>query len=149
MLCGTVTPAAAPALRPLAVQMETSMDFSRVGLRTASPDGGTVILDPQTGLRTLQGALVDMGGVAMQGNVTVRGEPNRHVIVTLPARVTMSGPDGETLELADLATTLKNNPKLGPDGRLQFSLGGRLRVARYADGDYRGSFSITVDYKPE
>jgi hypothetical protein len=149
MLCGTVAPAAAPTLRPLAVEVETSIDFSRLGLGTASANGGTVILDPQTGLRTLQGALVDMGGVAVQGNVTVRGEPNRHVVVTLPARVTMSGPDGETLELGDLATTLKNNPKLGPDGQLMFSLGGRLRVGGYADGDYRGSFPITVDYKPE
>ncbi|HEV2747159.1 MAG TPA: DUF4402 domain-containing protein [Allosphingosinicella sp.] len=130
------------------MQVETSLDFSRIGLASAGQAGGVAAVDPLTGARTLEGGLIDMGGVPVQGIVTVRGEPGRHVTVDLPARVTMTGPDGETLELANLATTLKNNPKLGPDGSLQFGFGGRLRVSGNADGEYRGSIPIMIDYKP-
>lgn len=149
MLCGPAE--ATPTVRderPLVIEVETTLDFSRLGLAAPGAEG-IAIIDPETGVRHLDGGLVDMGGVPLHGTVTVRGEPNRHLVVSLPAAVTMVGSDGETLELANLSTNLKNNPKLGPDGRLQFGFGGRLRVSGRADGEYRGRIPITIDYRDD
>ena len=146
MLCAPGTPQEAPGDQPLTIEVEATLDFSRIGL-VAPGASGTAIVDPETGTRELRGGLVEMGGMPLNGTAIVRGQPNRRVIVDLPDNVTMTGSDGETLSLSNLRTTLRNNPRLGPDGRLEFSFGGWLQVAPGADGEYRGRIPITVDYR--
>lgn len=146
MLCATPAPAAAAALKPLSVQVEASLDFSKIGLVRAN-QGGTVTIDPDTGRRTISGALVDLGGLPVEGSVLVRGSPHEKVRVDLPGSVTMTSADGATLRLSDFETSLKNNPRIGEDGTLRFSFGARLQVDGRSDGDFRGSIPVVVDYQ--
>jgi len=146
LLCGEAQPTAAPPTTPLSIDVETTLDFSKVGL-IAINQGGNVVIDPITGRRTISGALVDLGGLPVQGTVTVRGAPREKVRIDLPGNVTMTSADGGTLRLNDFQTSLKNNPRLGSDGTLRFTFGARLQVDGRSDGDFRGAIPIIVDYQ--
>ena len=78
LLCGQDGAAGASAARqaetPLRVEVETQLDFSRVAVGAM---GGAVELDPLSGARRLSGDVVDLGGFAVTGTVTVTGEPRR------------------------------------------------------------------------
>jgi hypothetical protein len=147
-LCTPEQAAAAkkPNARPITIQVETSMDFAKIGLVTAG-QGGTVELDEATGTRTFTGNLVDLGGLVLTGTVLIRGEPNEHVTVTMPASVGLSNNGGQSYPLSNLTTTLKNNPKLDKEGILRFNFGGLLRIDGSATGTFRGSVPITIEYK--
>lgn len=148
LLCGDADPAARsasrPAEAPLRVEVDTQLDFSRVAVGAA---GGTVDLDPLSGARRLSGDVIDLGGFAVTGTVTVRGEPGAAVRVLLPAAVDLEGGYGRSARVTGLVTDLAAAPRLGPDGRLQFRFGGRLRIAGLDDGDYRGRIPVTVEYQ--
>lgn len=147
MLCNgnDSTPAKDAPQRQLAVEVGTSLDFDRVAV--AAPDGGSVELDPMNRSRLIRGGLTDLGGLAMVGTATVRGEPGRAVRVDLPRGVTLTSSDGSIARIDRLTTDLPPEPRLGPDGLLRFSFGGRLDVSGDAAGDYRGRIAITVDYQ--
>ena len=129
---------------PLRVEVETRLDMGRVA---AGAMGGEVELDPASGARRVRGDVVDLGGFALTGVVTVRGEPDAAVRVILPASVDLEGGDGRTARVTGLVTDLSATPRLGPDGRLQFRFGGRLLIAGLDDGDYRGRIPVTVEYQ--
>ena len=134
----------APAI-PLRVEISAGLDFDRVAL--TAPAGGEVVIDPLGRTRTVSGALSTLGGLFMAGSVTVHGEPGRAVRVDLPASVDLRTPAGSTARITRLATDLPPAPRLGADGTLRFSFGGRLQVSGDLDGDYRGRIAITVDYQ--
>ena len=69
---------------PLHVEVETQLDMGRVA---AGSGGGEVAIDPVTGVRRVSGDVRDLGGFALTGVVTVRGEPGAEVRVFLPATV--------------------------------------------------------------
>lgn len=129
---------------PLRVDIETQLDFSRIAVGRG---GGTVEVDPASGARRLSGDVVDLGGFALSGVVTVRGQPGAAVRVTLPATVDLDGGDGRAAQVTDLTTDLTAAPRLGPDGRLRFRFGGRLQVTGVGGGDYRGRIPVTVEYQ--
>lgn len=135
-----------PTLAPLTVEVDASLDFSRIGLASAN-QGGTVTIDADTGQRTISGLLVDLGGMPVQGDVTIRGAPNQRVAVDFPTDVVLTSADGATLRLRNFGTSLKNNPRIGSDGTLRFTFGAELSVDGLSDGDFRGSIPITVDYR--
>ena len=139
-----VTASGRAAQAPLRVEVETQLDFSRIAVGAM---GGEVELDPVTGTRRLRGDVVNLGGFALNGVVTVRGEPGAAVRVILPASVDLEGGHGRTARVAGLITDLPPAPRLGPDGRLVFRFGGRLQVAGLDDGDYRGRIPVTVEYQ--
>ncbi|WP_287405738.1 DUF4402 domain-containing protein [Sphingopyxis sp.] len=136
--------AAREAEVPLRVEVETRLDMGRVAVGAM---GGAVTVDPVSGARRLSGDVVDLGGFALTGIVTVRGAPGAEVRVILPASVDLEGGHGRTARVTDLATDLSAAPRLGPDGRLQFRFGGRLQLAGADDGDYRGRIPVTVEYQ--
>jgi hypothetical protein len=136
--------AAREAEVPLRVEVETRLDMGRVAVGAT---GGAVTVDPVSGARRLSGDVVDLGGFALTGIVTVRGAPGAEVRVILPASVDLEGGHGRTARVTDLATDLSAAPRLGPDGRLQFRFGGRLQIAGADDGDYRGRIPVTVEYQ--
>ena len=129
---------------PLRIDVETRLDMGRIAVGAM---GGEVELDPASGTRRLTGDLVDLGGFALGGTVTVRGEPGAAVRVILPASVDLESGHGRTARVTGLVTDLAAAPRLGPDGRLQFRFGGRLQVAAQGDGDYRGRIPVTVEYQ--
>lgn len=129
---------------PLRVEVETQLDMGRVAVGAM---GGEIELDPASGARRLRGDVVDLGGFALTGIVTVRGEPGAGVRVILPASVDLEGSHGRTARVSGLTTNLTAAPRLGPDGRLQFRFGGRLQIGALDDGDYRGRIPVTVEYQ--
>jgi len=148
MLCGKdAGDSAAPSRKadtPLRIDIETQLDMGRVA---AGSGGGAVELDPVTGARRLSGDVRDLGGFAVTGTVTVRGEPGAEVRVFLPTSVDLESGSGGTARVTGLATDLGAAPRLGPDGRLIFRFGGRLQVNGANDGDYRGRIPVTVEYQ--
>jgi hypothetical protein len=147
MLCAPdkVAGAATPQIEtPLRVDIETQLDMGRVAVGAM---GGEVELDPVSGARRVRGDVVDHGGFALTGIVTVRGEPGAEVRVILPPSVDLESGHGRTARVTGLVTDLAAAPRLGADGRLQFRFGGRLQVAALDDGDYRGRIPVTVEYQ--
>jgi len=135
-----------PPATAITIEIDSGIDFSRIGLVTAN-QGGTAAIDPVTGQRTVTGALVPLSGLTFQGTVTVRGEPNEHVAVLLPTEVTLSTTGGGTITLTGLTTTLKNNPKIDQNGMLTFGFGGQLAIDGNSHGEFRANIPITVDYR--
>lgn len=132
--------------RPITIEIETSIDFAKLGLASTT-QGGTALIDPATGQRTITGALLDLGGVPVTGTVTIRGEPKEHVAVNFPATVLIYNSGGASYPITGFTTTLKNNPKIGDDGTLRFTFGATLQVSGGAAGKFRGSVPITVEYR--
>ncbi|RJF93744.1 DUF4402 domain-containing protein [Sphingomonas cavernae] len=131
--------------RPLTIDVETGIDFSRVAIMSAA--GGMVEVDATSGQRRVSGGLVDLGGLGLSGTVRLTGEPGRSVRISLPNRVRLVTPEGGTAELSEIVTDLPPTPRLGPDGRLRFAFGGRLSVDGRATGNFRGRIAIVADYE--
>jgi hypothetical protein len=129
---------------PLRIDVETRLDMGRIAVGAM---GGEVEIDPASGARRLRGDVVDLGGFALTGTVTVRGEPGAEVRVILPASVDLESGHGRTARVTGLVTDLSAAPRLGLDGRLVFRFGGRLQIAGLDDGDYRGRIPVTVEYQ--
>jgi len=147
MLCApTKQSTAAATQQPIQIQIETGIDFSKIGLVRLG-QGGTAVIDPTSGQRTLSGSLVDLGGLPIRGTVTIRGDRNGNLSVTFPSRVQLTNASGATCALANFTTTLKPNPKLDSTGVLSFTFGGTLQISGTATGTFRGSIPITVDYR--
>lgn len=148
--CRLCAPPAAAAKKPpataITIEIETSLDFSRIGL-VARNQGGTATIDPVTGQRVLTGALINLSGLPVQGSVMIRGERNEHVEILFPTEVTLSTTGGGTIRLSSLTTSLRQNTKLDKDGMLSFTFGGQLMIDGQSAGDFRGSVPITVNYR--
>jgi hypothetical protein len=145
LLCAT-TPEAAKEdkpRRPLQIDIETALDFSRVA---QTGHGGEVGVDAATGARRVAGGLADLGGMALRGTVMLRGEPYAPVLINLPNRVMLRSSTGGTAEVVDLRTDVSAMPVLNGNGELRFSFGGRLIVKGQISGTLRGSIPISADY---
>ena len=129
---------------PLRVEVETQLDMGRIAVGAM---GGEVEIDPVSGVRRVRGDVFDLGGFALTGTVTVRGEPGAEVRVILPSGIDLESGHGRTARVTNLVTDLSAAPRLGADGRLQFRFGGRLQIAGTDDGDYRGRIPVTVEYQ--
>lgn len=134
----------APA-RALTIDITTSLDFSRAALR--GNGAGDIAVDERSGVRSVSGGLVDLGGMALKGTVHLTGEPFRHVRVTLPSSIRLNAPDGGGADVVDLRTDLSPDPAPDASGALQFSFGGRLLVTDRASGELRGRIPIIADYQ--
>ena len=129
---------------PLAIEIHADLSFSRLAL--SGSGSGSAEIDPATGAKRTTGALIDLGGMAVQGRGIITGEPGRAVRVDLPGQVTMSTPEGDTAELVDFRTDLPDFPRLDASGRLEFTFGARLEMRGRQGGNYRGRIPISVDY---
>lgn len=138
-------PADERAPAPLSVEIGSGLDFDRVA--PTAPGGGSVSIDPVSRSRRIEGGLSDLGGLVMTGTATVRGEAGRAVRVALPGEVLLRSASGPGARISRLVTDLPASPRLGPDGVLRFSFGGRLEVSGEGEGDYRGRIAIVVEYE--
>lgn len=130
--------------RPLRINIQTNLDFDRMALMDYQ--GGQAEIDPQTGQRRLT-RLIDLGGMAMRGTVTIEGDPGRTVRIDLPRQVILRAPGGRRAELRDLQSDLPAQPRIGSDGFLRFSFGGRLDVDGTDVGNFRGRLRISAEYE--
>ncbi len=140
---GAATGAATGEARPLNIEVETALDFSRAA---GTGGGGSIAVDERTGTRRVAG-LADLGGIAIKGTVRLTGVPGARVRVSLPTSVRLLAPDGNSAEAVDLRTDLPPDPMLDASGELRFSFGGRLIVSGSASGEFRGRIPIVADYQ--
>lgn len=128
---------------PVTLRVETSLDFDRLVLGGAG--GGTAMLAPD-GSRQTSGAVLTIGGRAMVGTVSVRGEAGRDVRISLPTSITLYGPSGGEVRVDQIRSDLPALPRIGANGTLSFRFGGEIHVSGTADGNFRGDFQVDVDY---
>lgn len=141
-----VAPTATPetdSTIPVKLEVETNLDFDRLVL--AGGGAGSATLGPD-GSRQTSGAVMSIGGRAMAGTVTVRGEPGRAVRIGLPQSISLFGTSGGEVRIDSIRSDLPTLPRIGANGMLSFRFGGELHVAGTVDGDFRGDFQVDVDY---
>ncbi len=131
--------------RALRIDIDTGIDFARyVHL---NDEEGYAELDPVTGERRTSGGLGELGGIAVTARVTLEGEPGRAVTVDFPDSITLRAPGGDKLELTALRTDLPAQPRLGTDGFLRFSVGGRITADRRDAGRFHGRIRVSARYE--
>lgn len=133
-----------PGDRPLILEVTSGIVFSRLALT----GGGfaSVAINPVTGEKRTTGAIMDLGGTAVQGRARISGMPHRTVRVTMPTRVVMASATGGTAELTDFTTDLPVHAVLDLGGNLEFSFGGSLKLNGATGGALRGRIPISVEY---
>jgi len=139
-----LSPLRQDAERPLRVEIESGLQFSRLAL-VGRADGGAEI-DAQTGEKRVDAGMIDLGGLSYHGRVRVTGEPFRPVRIEMPARVSLRSPNGAEAELTDFATDLPPVALLDQNGVLEFAFGARLSSRGARTGNFRGRIPIRVDY---
>lgn len=111
-----------------------------------SPTAGTVILTP-AGVRSATGG-VTLGSLSPSGaaTFTVTGGASTTYAITLPTSITLSIP-GDTLTVSPVTSTPSLTGFLDASGNQTLAVGGTLNVAaNQADGNYTGTFNVTVAY---
>lgn len=143
-LCAAPTVAPeADAAAPVKLEVQSSLDFDRLIFSGNGSGSATLLPD---GTRRTSGGILTIGGRAMVGSVTVRGEAGRDIRITLPQSITLYGTSGGQVRIDSIRSDLSSLPRIGPNGMLTFRFGGELHVAGNVDGDFRGDFQVDVDY---
>lgn len=145
-LCASCLKGEAPreAARPLRIEVESGLQFSRMALR--GPADGEASIDPQTGEKRVGRNMIDLGGQSFAGRARVTGEPLRPVRIELPPRVMLRSADGAQAELTDFVTDLPPVAVLDESGTLSFAFGARIASREARGGNFRGRIPIRVDY---
>lgn len=142
---GCIAPCVAEAgARPLRVSVIANLDFARIA---GGVGGGTLSIDPVTGDARPQGDVRPIGAMAFSARILVEGEPGRAIRVLLPRGIAMTSRQGGRVEVRRLVTNLPPAPRLGPDGRLEFAIGGDLDLSGGISGEFRGAIEVTAEYE--
>lgn len=131
---------------PLNVEIQADIDFGRLVLLG---DGvGRVIIDLESGNKTVFGELDDLGGMAVQGEARISGAPGEIIHVSIPTQVLMNDAGGSEAELRDFVTDLPALTVLDSTGQLTFRFSATLYTdARTAmGGNLRARIPISVQY---
>jgi hypothetical protein len=116
--------------------------------------GGLVTLNPQTEVRTTAGPVLAATGTVNAAHFAVTGKRSATYAITLPGSITLSGP-GTAMTVnaftASVGGGAPSNPATGtlstPAGTQTFNVGAALTLgANQVDGDYSGTFNVTVTY---
>jgi len=129
---------------PVHIEMASDLTFGRLAL--IRPQDASARLDPATGAVRVEHNLRTIGGMTFQGRARITGEPMRSVHIDMPHSVRMRAGGGRDAELTDFETDLPLTPVLDANGQLEFSFGGRLKLAGGIGGNYRGRVQIQVRY---
>lgn len=132
--------AKAKILKQVTVTKSSDLEFGTVVTST----GPATVLISTAGTRTCGAGLVCSGTTAAAA-FGIGGTTGQTVTISAPATVNLtSGAASMTATLLASAATRT----LSGTAADQFSVGGSLAVgANQADGDYTGSFNVTVDYQ--
>jgi hypothetical protein len=144
-LCDTPTTSlSASSSEGIVLEVETRLDFDRLVLAGQGP--GSALIRPD-GSSSAEGEIAALSAGAMVGSASVHGTADRAVRVELPSRIDLYSLNGGRITLDDVVSDLPAAPRLDSAGNLTFRFGGRVRISGDADGDYRGSLPITVEYQ--
>lgn len=154
LACGFAAPALAevePAtgrtivLNSLSVTNVQDLDFGDLAAGTTA---GTATVNANTNARTVTGGTVPVGGSPTAAIFFAAGVVNRVFIVQIPnGNITLSNGAGGTMTVGNWTTNGPVSRNLGPTGVATIRVGARLNIAaNQAEGDYSGTFNITVIY---
>lgn len=129
---------------PVRIEVASDLTFGRLAL--IRPRDASARLDHQTGAVRVEQNFRTAGGMTFQGRARVTGEPMRAVRIEMPHSITMRAGGGRDAEMTDFETDLPAMPVLDATGQLEFSFGGRLKLAGGIGGNYRGRVQIQVRY---
>lgn len=145
LAAGATGTAAAVTLRPLSIVNTEDLDF---GTLLRGTTAGTVVLDPTNDSRTTTGGVTLAGGSPNAAQFYTYGGPLQYVQVTrgaLPVLNRVGG--GASMNVTQLTLNGPTTRFLSSAGLLDLRVGGTLAVnANQQEGDYAGTFQITVTY---
>ncbi len=148
MLCSedeTAKNQAERAGKPLKISVTSKLNFSRLAL--TGQGSAQVAVDPESGMRNINGEIIGLGGYPAAAEVLLIGEAGRNVRIDLPSKISMHSSTGGAISIVDIRTTLGPSPKLDSNGQLKFSFGGRLQLSGNIAGTFRGRIPITANYE--
>ena len=143
------TASRAVVVSPISLVKVQDLSFGDVAAGTT---GGTIVVNPDTGVRTVTGGVVALGGSvtaarfvgagSAQTNIAIIREPKGSVLLTRAGGT-------ETMMLNNFTLSGGNGAsrKLDAAGTITFQVGGTLNVAaNQMDGVYSGTFDVGIDY---
>ena len=127
----------------LRVEIDSDISFG-----TAAHDargGGTIELDPVTGMRRTTGGLVVVGSSYFTGRARISGRPFARVRVSLPDKITMRARQGNKSVAALFSAQIAPVITLDALGQFSFPFAGSFRADEADNGEFKGNFAITAD----
>ncbi|MDP1830701.1 MAG: DUF4402 domain-containing protein [Geothrix sp.] len=135
-------PATARIYKPITLANDTGLSFGDI---FASATAGTVTLAPASTRTATGGATLAATGTANAAQFTVGGKRNASYAITFSSPVVLSG-SGADMAVSAFTPSLGSG-LLDATGAQIFTVGATLAVgANQLDGDYAGTFSVTVTY---
>ena len=121
----------------------------RFGKFGSNGPNGMIVINPNTGLKTVSGGVFDFGGIHSRAKFRIRGKQNSYVIVTLPSSITVSVGNGSlSMTVQNFTMNITNPVFLGPTGLVNFFVGATAVVgASQQGGKYHGSFTVNAEYQ--
>ena len=141
----TNSTAAVHILRPLTVQKIDDLEFGWISATAA----GTIVLNPVNGAITTTGGVLPLGGTPRAAQFAGAASGNAVVNIKLPNQpVTLTRAGGtETITLSKFTLDGPDKRTMAQASSFNFKVGGTLTVgANQADGNYEGTFTVTVQY---
>jgi hypothetical protein len=135
----------ATILKSLSIINKRGLDFGELVVGSA----GTAVIDPLNGGVATTGTVTPVGTTAHPATFTATGSKNSVVNIKLPtAAVTLNRVGGGgTMTVSNWTLDGKTNRKIPLNSTFDFNVGATLNIgANQPDGDYVGSFTVTVQY---
>jgi hypothetical protein len=137
----------ATIIRSIAISKISDLVFGRVA--TPTTGAGAVVIDPTTGAQTgTNGVATFASPTPSRAAFNVTGEGGQAFSVTVPATFVMTGPQTMTVTTSSSVTgSPLLSGALGSAGSFTFGVGGSAPISSTTlNGDYSGSFTVTVAY---
>lgn len=132
-------------LRPLTIQKIEDLDFGTITVTTA----GTIVLDPLAGTVATTGGVIGVAGSPHAAHFVGAASGNSVVNIKIPKQpVTLTRLGGtQTMTLTRLTLDSPDKRTMAGSTSFEFKVGGTVNVgASQADGNYLGTFTVTVQY---
>jgi uncharacterized protein DUF4402 len=132
-------------VKPLTLTRTADLDFAMLGVTT----GGSATIDPVTGVMTVTGGLLRLGGTPSPARYAGAGTKQTVVNIKIPKQPILITRVGGTQTLSVSAFTLDGQDKrtLATQPSFTFAVGATITVpAGTVDGVYVGDLDVTVQY---
>lgn len=132
-------------LHPLTLVKQADMDFAILGVTT----GGTATIDPVTGLMTVAGGLIALGGTPSPARYAGAASRQTVVNIRVPRNSVLLRRVGgtETLSLSNFTLDGQDKKALAQQQSFRFAVGAQITVPAGAiEGLYVGEIDVTVQY---
>jgi hypothetical protein len=131
--------------KPITITQTQALDFANLGSVPAA--SGTAVLSPATGVKSVTGGVLDLGGVHLVALFDVTGTNSGSFTITLPGTITITEPGGTTTTITDFTSFPSGTGTFSGQGTATLVVGATLRVAAgQQSGVYTDLSDITVAY---